>query len=667
MKYVILLFFLSFTLLYAAVRETAQGIEFSYEAANAGEVFLAGSFNDWNTTKNPLKKGADGVWRTTLKLASGSYQYKFVVDGNWNFDQDNPKTEDDGYGGANSLIEVDSKGKLVSETKTVVSDGIQATFNPKIHFSGRYYALNQFQKNDNNHFMLDKPEHDLNFGIKVKFNNDFEGYTLLNVNNVKEGSDMWKTHLNYKKAYLKLNTSYFNLLAFDDFGAAEFDDPLKIVGDIGRYGYQFGYGKRGIYVSTMDLLQLINYELPLQLTGNFIFADELGDAERDTEAGRLKLVYEPLKVSTFTLGASKYISQNKMNDDVHQKYDNYEFDFGYEHAFEQSGWTNPMILDLKTEYFYYENKNEFSKFGEDPYIINKEYVWNNGEKWFFGSELHFPKALKLNLNYQKHIVNFYLEEEQEGIVFTPSPNLVKKSVTRDLYSFGSQFEIEKFQSGIEFEYRKTAFPDSLINWTNYYIYMEKTNGTGRWFDKHTYVPLENYSIIGYKTGLLIKANAMYQTKLLNHRFDISWQGKFTHHDWFKEVKYAEHILCGTFYITKQWQLYSNTRLPVYNDKVMGIVTKFSDNKDVFISNYSEIRYQLNKNVRLSLGWGVNPYVISQVTDEFYDGGREEFMESADNYPEYIEATYKGIGRKIRNAEKALQNEQRISLEAVLTF
>ncbi len=43
------------------------------------------------------------------------------------------------------------------------------------------------------------------------------------------------------------------------------------------------------------------------------------------------------------------------------------------------------------------------------------------------------------------------------------------------------------------------------------------------------------------------------------------------------------------------------------------------------------------------------------------------MESADNYPDYIEATYKGIGHKISNAEKALKNEQRISLEAILTF
>jgi hypothetical protein len=378
MKYVILLFFLSFTLLFAAVKETAQGIEFSYEAANAGEVFLAGSFNDWNTTKNPLKKSADGIWRTTLKLTQGSYQYKFVVDGSWNFDQDNSATEDDGYGGANSLIEVDGKGKLAKKATETVEDGIQASFNPKVYFSGRYYAFNHFRKNDNDHYMLDKPEHDLNFGIKVKFNNDFEGFTLLNVNNAKEGSDMWRTHLNYKKAYLKLNTSYFNLLAFDDFGAVEFDDPLKIVGNIGRYGYQFGYGKRGIYASTMDVMQLLNYDLPLQLTGTFIFADELGDAERDTEAGRLKLVYEPMKSSTVILGASKYISQNKMNDDVHQKYNNYEFDLGYEHTFEQSGWANPMILNVNTEYFYYENVNEFSKFGEDPYVINVDYFLNNG-------------------------------------------------------------------------------------------------------------------------------------------------------------------------------------------------------------------------------------------------------------------------------------------------
>ncbi|XP_013387646.1 5'-AMP-activated protein kinase subunit beta-1-like [Lingula anatina] len=43
------------------------------------EVYLIGSFSDW---KDQVKmEKVDGVFCTTLELAEGEYQYKFVVDG----------------------------------------------------------------------------------------------------------------------------------------------------------------------------------------------------------------------------------------------------------------------------------------------------------------------------------------------------------------------------------------------------------------------------------------------------------------------------------------------------------------------------------------------------------------------------------------------------------
>ena len=51
-----------------------------------------------------LEKGKDGIFRTTLKLPPGTYQYKFVVDGTWVADPANPETVDDGYGGVNSVL-----------------------------------------------------------------------------------------------------------------------------------------------------------------------------------------------------------------------------------------------------------------------------------------------------------------------------------------------------------------------------------------------------------------------------------------------------------------------------------------------------------------------------------------------------------------------------------
>ncbi len=160
-----------------SVEITESGVLFEYEDKNAQSVFLVGSMNNWNTAATPMEKDENGIWKIVVHLDTGKHIYKFVADGNWHYDQDNHNVEDDGYGGSNSVIEIDKNGKLIKDTAKI-PDGIKSTFNPKIYFKGRYFSNNVFLKNETDRFMLDKPEHDLNFGIHIKFNPDFEGYTL---------------------------------------------------------------------------------------------------------------------------------------------------------------------------------------------------------------------------------------------------------------------------------------------------------------------------------------------------------------------------------------------------------------------------------------------------------------------------------------------------------
>ncbi len=71
---------------------------------DAHAVYVTGSFSDWDPETHPMELGADGVWRTTLELPEGKHLYKFVVDGTWIADPGNDQSEDDGYGGKNSVI-----------------------------------------------------------------------------------------------------------------------------------------------------------------------------------------------------------------------------------------------------------------------------------------------------------------------------------------------------------------------------------------------------------------------------------------------------------------------------------------------------------------------------------------------------------------------------------
>jgi 1,4-alpha-glucan branching enzyme len=69
------------------------------------EVFLAGDFNDWNPRSHRMTR-RDGAFQKKLKLAPGSYEYKFVVDGEWRTDPSAPEQRPNEFGSMNSVIHV---------------------------------------------------------------------------------------------------------------------------------------------------------------------------------------------------------------------------------------------------------------------------------------------------------------------------------------------------------------------------------------------------------------------------------------------------------------------------------------------------------------------------------------------------------------------------------
>jgi len=60
--------------------------QFEYLAPETREVCLVGNFNNWDASTHPMKKNRDGVWKTSLPLKPGRYEYRFFVDGNWEND-----------------------------------------------------------------------------------------------------------------------------------------------------------------------------------------------------------------------------------------------------------------------------------------------------------------------------------------------------------------------------------------------------------------------------------------------------------------------------------------------------------------------------------------------------------------------------------------------------
>jgi chromosome partitioning protein len=81
-------------------------IVFAVSAPEAKEVFVAGDFNDWKLDNSSRMELNNGQWKKKVNLLSGKYRYRFVIDGKWTEDANNPKTEVNPYGSIDSLVEV---------------------------------------------------------------------------------------------------------------------------------------------------------------------------------------------------------------------------------------------------------------------------------------------------------------------------------------------------------------------------------------------------------------------------------------------------------------------------------------------------------------------------------------------------------------------------------
>ena len=83
-----------------------KDVVFEFYAPAAEEVRLAGNFNNWESAKTRLKKGSNGRWHLALKLKPGHYEYRYLVDGNWENDQRPVGCVPNAFGSWNCVVEV---------------------------------------------------------------------------------------------------------------------------------------------------------------------------------------------------------------------------------------------------------------------------------------------------------------------------------------------------------------------------------------------------------------------------------------------------------------------------------------------------------------------------------------------------------------------------------
>jgi 1,4-alpha-glucan branching enzyme len=97
----------------------------------ADRISVTGDFNDWGQTAHPLVQNRQGVWQVAVDLPIGhSYQFRYVIDGQWRTDSHADGFADNTYGSQNSVVtaELPESEFLVETTALVRDSGPQRPF-----------------------------------------------------------------------------------------------------------------------------------------------------------------------------------------------------------------------------------------------------------------------------------------------------------------------------------------------------------------------------------------------------------------------------------------------------------------------------------------------------------------------------------------------------------
>lgn len=215
------------------VRLLEDEVIFTLVAPNAKTVYLVGTFNNWNPTVELMTR-EDDTFTAALFLAAEEYHYKFVVDGTWIADPDNPpKAPDEG----SPLILVERGGVLTIKSSGLESAGAERAFLPGMRYRGTVLA--------------DDGDEDAAQEIDLLFmvGNDLARAKAI----LKTRDNSWRlspldAEVLLDRGYLEMKTANGIILGFENDSLWTSRDPFHLFGTVGVYEQNFGFGRRGIAV-----------------------------------------------------------------------------------------------------------------------------------------------------------------------------------------------------------------------------------------------------------------------------------------------------------------------------------------------------------------------------------------------------------------------------------
>ena len=128
----------------------------------------------------------------------------------------------------------------------------------------------------------------------------------------------------------------------------------------------------------------------------------------------------------------------------------------------------------------------------------------------------------------------------------------------------------------------------------------------------------------------------------------------------RKAKYWDNQIAFHVDLTRRLGFNTDSRIVRYDDPVLRLT-------DTYASHFVEFKYRFTPAMEMGLSWGVDPWVIDPVANEYKHIGRDLFLFGQGADGNAAKTQFLNMTDTIRGAEKALQDEKRIQLEAILKF
>ena len=560
---------------------------------------------------------------------------------------------------------------------------------------------------------------DLSFDVRVS--DVLKAHLLTNINSEKQSAQDYRTNLSFDRGSLEYAKGKLQVMGWDNLAVETWDDPLHLVGAVGIYRHPYGYDRQGFKVASQhygfdtEALYADNFLVGGTSYPSFTTQEAADFAVAAAESLRRPAAGRRLPPAS---GAGRRHVPHRRRPTATRTCSRCESAATSGGASAPGCWAAPSAARTSGAAIFMQATGPLSfrtyagTFDQSWYAFGGELSWD-GPAGFRGYGELLPGAKRLSFvpglhrttrtdvtlagldstgrGRRPHGLRDRDRRQRRGARPRPQRPLARRrhldrgprrhpacasssrarsheydliqdgisnsmTVTRLTWDRNWRYYLgREVKTSLDVEY--TAFDyDPATPW-NYQFWFPDGNF---WLERTEHVvSVDRMVMLGGADALRVRP--LLEVPVLAARNGVvRWKGTFGTEALDKRPKYAESRLQLGCDLNRMLRLTTDSRWVKYDDPFLGLYSGY-------LSHFAEATWTFAPGASLALGFGVDPYVIDEVLNEYSDIGRDVYLFARGATGATAKDNYYGLGPKIAAAERALENERVVQIKAIVHF